>query len=72
MAHGPNFPAFPHDERHDRPGMTLRDWFAGQALAGIMANKVTMPCKEVYDACAELAYIMADAMLTERARSIEE
>ena len=24
--------------RSDQPGMTLRDWFAGQALAGLCAN----------------------------------
>ena len=29
-------PAFPRDDFHDGvPGMSLRDWFAGQALAGL-------------------------------------
>lgn len=33
-------PAFPNNDAHGCafPGMTLRDWFAGQALAGFMAH----------------------------------
>lgn len=50
------------------PGMTLRDWFAGQALAGICTPI------EGDDACAQWnhrmlangAYAMADAMLRAR------
>ena len=52
------------EDGHDRgeAGMSLRDWFAGQALAG-------MPdvCESV-DVIAEQAYAMADAMLAERAK----
>ncbi len=33
---GPAFPTSYRDCGHS--GMSLRDWFAGQALAGIMAN----------------------------------
>jgi len=42
-------------------GMTLRDWFAGQALAGLLA-------KDWYSAtrAAEGAYGIADAMLKMR------
>ena len=43
-------------------GMTLRDWFAGQALAGIMASKENMP----FHVVAPLAYSHADAMLEVR------
>ena len=45
--------------------MTLRDWFAGQALAGIMANPnvVSIADAEVVKA----AYQHADAMLDARA-----
>ena len=44
-------------------GMTLRDYFAGQALIGINAL-------EVYDQkdSAKFAYLFADAMLKERAK----
>lgn len=43
-------------------GMTLRDWFAGQALAGLMAN---LHCAG-NEASVLKAYKIADAMLLER------
>ena len=45
-------------------GMTLRDWFAGQALAGITGD----PSVEDMDQneIAKAAYIYADAMLEAR------
>ena len=45
-------------------GMTLRDWFAGQALAGLMA----CPDLELGPgrSFAELAYRQADAMMKAR------
>lgn len=42
-------------------GMTLRDWFAGQALAGMVAREC--------DAAPVYAYFLADAMLAERAKA---
>lgn len=45
-------------------GMTLRDYFAGQALAGSLAN-TDAPTPEVE---AQWAYEIADAMLAERAK----
>jgi hypothetical protein len=44
-------------------GMTLRDYFAGQALAGI-ASDYTLDIP--YRHMAERAYYIADAMLAER------
>jgi hypothetical protein len=44
------------------PGMTLRDWFAGQALAGLQFNQTS----QTYVADAEQCYCMADAMLKMR------
>ncbi len=48
-----------------KPGMTLRDWFAGQALAGMTADPgiVGQPNEIV-----KTAYEYADAMLAERAK----
>lgn len=43
-------------------GMSLRDWFAGQALAGIMTNPVGGEQISV----ANKAYRIADAMLAAR------
>ena len=50
-----NMPAF--------PVMTLRDWFAGQVLAGIIAHsgKIISP-----QSIAEYAYKQADAMISVR------
>lgn len=68
-------PAFPTAEVRDLDGnvkwtpgwgMSLRDWFAGQALAGILADHTTNPTT---DAAAGHAYRFADAMLAERAKA---
>jgi predicted DNA-binding transcriptional regulator AlpA len=51
-------------------GMTLRDWFAGQALAGINASSGGSGYPTKHDDAAEYAecaYLQADAMLAERA-----
>jgi hypothetical protein len=45
-------------------GMTLRDWFAGQALAGVMAHKDS--AKWNPNAVASDCYGYADAMLKAR------
>jgi hypothetical protein len=44
------------------PGMTLRDWFAGQALQGLLASTKTSDGLAI----AKDAYILADAMLRAR------
>lgn len=43
-------------------GMSLRDWFAGQWLAGRSARE----CIESWEDAAQCAYGMADAMLAQR------
>jgi len=48
-------------------GMTLRDYFAGQALMGIAARGNIN--KEYYWNIAEQCYEMADAMLNERGKA---
>lgn len=45
----------------DRGGMTLRDYFAGQALVGLSVDEHTSVSK-----AAHLAYEYADAMLEAR------
>ena len=64
--------AFPHDllrdddayPTHDAsPGMTLRDYFAGQALAGLCADS---DVNEPPDVMARSSYGLADAMLAAR------
>ena len=53
-------PAFPMSEG-DWSGMSLRDWFAGQALAGLMAGYQSGPMGIC--ACAQVAIDTSDAML---------
>jgi|LakMenE01Jun11ns_1017448.scaffolds.fasta_scaffold9709524_2 hypothetical protein len=66
---GPAFPHFKTDpfsskvEICPQGGMTLRDWFAGQALAGLLSDQ-TIKCMP--DDFAESAYLAADAMLAAR------
>jgi len=56
-------PAFPLHERDDAlKGMSLRDWFAGQALAGLQF----MDTERTYGTDAENCYRMADAMIKAR------
>lgn len=74
-------PAFPHDAGdfdNPNPGMTLRDWFAGQAIQGIMRTideaaragrlRGVIPDQ---DTVALSAYQTADAMLAERKKENE-
>jgi hypothetical protein len=58
-----NPPAFPRDHRYSgHNGMSLRDWFAGQALCGLLASE--MDADNV--TFARGAYNIADAMLAAR------
>ena len=50
-------------------GMTLRDWFAGQALSAIPLRNWNMPGvsdEEIIELWAKCAYRCADAMLAAR------
>lgn len=60
---GPVFPIPVEDGLNYHGGMTLREWFAGQALAGILANSNRDGSTKEY---AHDAYEQADAMLAAR------
>lgn len=80
--HNDGGPAYPFQERngdgshyHSHAGMSLRDWFAGKAVAGICANSVEFDNamqiargKNAHpaDVLAKLAYDLADAMIAAR------
>ena len=84
MSIEPNFPAFPsglrveddsgrgyHFEQAAWLGMSLRDWFAGQALAGLLASPSQIICEGVRvernpELMAGAAYQQADAMMKAR------
>jgi hypothetical protein len=69
-------PAFPVPEKIDQdggisgtshPGMSLRDWFAGQALLAVgMAENMPDERSFAVKAAASWCYACADAMLAER------
>ena len=62
--------AFPSDNFGQPPqfGMTLRDYFAGQALVGMLQNYTTQKFGVGEQTCARGAYEFADAMLAARER----
>ena len=64
---GPAFPVPENEYQHYQPGMTMRDWFAGQALAGLHeAYDMNAPVE--FKTLAVWAYSQADIMLAERAK----
>lgn len=54
------------------PGMSLRDWFAGQALSSAIQHELAVRSAQIapvsfrYESVAASAYAMADAMLKAR------
>ena len=72
---GPAFPALKYaaveagEEAGDyasEQGMTLRDWFAGMALQGMLACPYDAPWKEDGQKVSQKSYEIADAMLQQR------
>lgn len=62
----------PVTETYSRGGMSLRDYFAGQAMTGYLAALKTAPKDSEVTAfleqAADMCYATADAMLKERAK----
>jgi hypothetical protein len=56
--------AFPNPHRTDETGMTLRDYFAGLAMQGLLTAETVGGYSNSH--IAEIAYSIADAMLKER------
>lgn len=63
---GPAFPNESHLYSEQRLGMSLRDYFAAKAQAGMLANYNVINTPEHV---AQMAYAHADAMLAERSKS---
>lgn len=63
-------PAFPSNGNFLFHGMNLRDWFAGQALAGWMADPKSSP--ENKEGIALSCYELADAMMAARNKTPEK
>jgi hypothetical protein len=60
--------AFPHSSAHNLyTGMTLRDYFAGQALVTFATGR-GWPSGDDFKEMATRAYGIADAMLAERSK----
>lgn len=64
---GPVYPIIrtPGVDILESPGISLRDWFAGQIVSGIIANPHFSPNTSPLQAAAH-AYATADAMLAAR------
>jgi hypothetical protein len=60
-------PAFPREYTHKgHSGMSLRDWFAGQALAGSLSNPNHTLGTVTFEMVSTDCYKWADAMLAAR------
>jgi|SanBayMetagenome_1026888.scaffolds.fasta_scaffold133925_3 hypothetical protein len=66
---GPAFPTLA-DNGHamNQDGMTLRDWFAGKALMGMMASRNPNSPRFHPDDDAAYVYAVAEALLRERSK----
>lgn len=63
-----NIAAFPlkHSDDKFNPGMTLRDYFAGQVIIGVISNPSLWNDITTLEQSAEFAYEIAEKLLIER------
>ena len=59
--------AFPGGDTVDS-GMTLRDYFAGQVIGALTAASLGRESTAKLNQTCNMAYVIADAMLVERAK----
>ena len=52
----------------DYAGMSLRDWFAGQLIVGMIRGPCDPDDDDYFKQAAEAAYLVADAMLAARGK----
>ena len=62
---GQAFPRPTYSGSADKDGMSLRDWFAGQSLNGLLASAF-IKTDTGSEGFAKIAYGMADALIAER------
>ena len=63
------FPKLSTNYQKGTDGMSLRDYFAGQAIVGILSNYNIEELKVSFEEIIpKLAYMYADAMLKERSK----
>ena len=67
---GGAFPLAASEQNDAQFGMSLRDWFAGQALAGIMSNPAAWLDDDGILRADRIAYDKADAMIKKCAEAI--
>lgn len=63
---GPAFARAASEVNIEQSGMSLRDWFAGQAMQGLCADPSSHELFDSHKEAAETAYQIADAMLEAR------
>lgn len=68
--YGPDSYGEPELFEEGQDGMALVDWFAGQALLGLMMQHRITPLP--YDVLANEAYRIAEAMVVERIQATEQ
>ena len=62
--------AFPLESDYgSQPGMTLRDYFAGQVIGGLLECS-SLRSRSDHSLAAEVAYRVADAMIAERGKKV--
>lgn len=63
-----NIKAFPHDPNNETTynGMTLRDYFAAQIIAGVISRSAVSLDSSYYVVTCRNAYLIADVMLEVR------